>query len=85
MRGRAMLLVVAMVGALVVSSGVALAASFTCAGSPCVVPRGPDVIEGTDTAETIRALANDDRVLARGDNDGIRDTKDNCPSTYNPD
>ena len=69
MRRRAMLVVVAMVGALVVGSGATLAADVLCAANPCVGTRGPDVIGGTDSAETIKASAGNDTVLARGEND----------------
>jgi Ca2+-binding RTX toxin-like protein len=69
MRRQAMLVVVAMVGALVVGSGAALAADVLCAANPCLGTRGPDVIEGTDTAETIKAMAGKDIISARGQND----------------
>jgi Ca2+-binding RTX toxin-like protein len=64
-----MLLVVAMGMALVVGSGVALAADVLCAANPRPGTRGPDVIEGTDAAETIKASAGSDAVVARGEND----------------
>ena len=60
-----------MVGALVVGSGVALAASITCATSPCLGTPNSDNIEGTSNAEEIRALAGDDFVGRSGGNDEI--------------
>ena len=64
-------MLVAMVGILIVGSGVALAASITCAANPCLGTPDPDVIHGTNNPEKIKALAANDRVIAWGANDEI--------------
>jgi Ca2+-binding RTX toxin-like protein len=66
-----MLLVVAMMGTLVVGSGVALAADVLCTANPCLGTPDPDSMEGTNNPEKIKALAGDDRVIAWGANDVI--------------
>ena len=71
MRKRTILLLVAMVGALVVGSGVALAASIACTANPCLGTPAHDSLEGTNNPEKIKALAGDDRVIAWGANDVI--------------
>lgn len=71
MKSRAMFVVVAMIGVLVVGSGVALAASITCAATPCVGTPDPDTMQGTNNPEKIQALAANDRVIAGGANDVI--------------
>ena len=68
---RTMLLVTAMVAALVLAAGVAFAADITCSEDPCVGTRGDDLIEGTVSSETIRALAGDDLVGGNGGGDTI--------------
>jgi Ca2+-binding RTX toxin-like protein len=70
MRRRAMILLIAMVGALVVGSGVALAATtVTCTSNPCPGTTGADVINGTPDPETINALAGNDLVKGFGGSD----------------
>lgn len=44
---RTVLLVAATVLALIIASGVALAATFTCTTNPCNGTSGPDTITGT--------------------------------------
>ena len=71
MRRRAIKLVVAMVEALVVGSGVALAAAITCGANPCLGTDDPDFLLGTNAAEEIRALAGNDDVAAQYGNDTV--------------
>jgi len=66
------MLLAAMVVALVVGSGVALASHITnCTSSPCLGTDGEDVIQGTNASDTIKALAGDDLVKGFGGNDTI--------------
>jgi Ca2+-binding RTX toxin-like protein len=71
MRKRAILLLVAMVGVLVVGSGVALAASIACTANPCLGTPEADSIDGSNNPERIKALAGNDSVIAWGANDEI--------------
>ena len=66
-----MLVLVAMVGAFVVGSGVALAATIDCTTNPCLGTSEPENIFGTSSPEEIRALAGDDFILPNNGNDVI--------------
>src|SRR5215212_1348986 len=69
-RRRAMLMLVAMVGALVVGSGVALAATtINCTSNPCLGTSGANVLNGTPNPEIMRALAGNDLVKGFGGSD----------------
>ena len=68
---RTVLLVAATVLALIIASGVALAATFTCTTNPCNGTSGPDTITGTVNAETINGQAGNDGISARDGNDQI--------------
>lgn len=61
MRKRAMLLLVAMATALVVGSGVALAANIYCVTDPCLGTPEADFIDPQER-DTVRALAGDDLI-----------------------
>lgn len=71
MRRKAMLVLVAISAALVVGSGVALAATFTCTTDPCVGTPDPDVITGTPDPEEIQALEGNDLVDANAGDDTV--------------
>ena len=71
MSNRAVLLLAAMACALVVASGVALAAVIQCTTNPCVGTEEDDEITGTEGAERIDALGGADFVDALGGNDRI--------------
>jgi Ca2+-binding RTX toxin-like protein len=68
---RPVLLVAATVLALIIASGVALAATFTCTTNPCNGTSGQDTITGTVNAETINGQAGNDGISARDGNDQI--------------
>jgi Ca2+-binding RTX toxin-like protein len=69
---RTILLVTAMVATLVLASGVAFAATFiTCSEDPCVGTNRDDLIDGTESSETINARAGDDLIAGNGGNDVI--------------
>ncbi len=71
MRRRAMLVVAAVVGILVVGSGVALAAAITCAANPCLGTPDPDNIQGTNNYNEIYASAGNDFVSPLGGCDTV--------------
>ena len=79
MRRRAILLLLAMAGALVVVGGVAYAAAVTCDGEgdrdddtgECRGTKRADNIAGTDGPEVIKALAGNDLVVGNGGADEI--------------
>jgi len=50
-----MVLLLAIVGALVVGSGVALAATIDCASNTCLGTTGADVMNGTSSPNIIKA------------------------------
>ena len=62
LKRKAMLLIGAMALALVLASGVALAATFQCTTNPCNGTSGDDVIIGDISAETVNALDGSDFV-----------------------
>jgi Ca2+-binding RTX toxin-like protein len=63
--------VVAMVGAVVVGSGVALAASITCAVNPCLGTDDPDSIQGNNNYNEVYAGASNDLVVVFGGGDTV--------------
>ena len=71
MRKRAMLVLVAMVGALVVGSGVALATTIDRTTNPCLGTPEPESIFGSNNPEEIKALAGNDFVFSNNGNDVI--------------
>jgi hemolysin type calcium-binding protein len=78
---RTTLLLVIMSLALLLASGVALAAKqIDCSDNPgplCVGTPNSDEIEGTNTRDDIRAQAGDDLVKARAGNDVVNAGEDN--------
>src|SRR5215217_4224623 len=79
MRRRAILLLLAIAGALVVVGGVAYAAAVTCDGTgdkdpdtgECRGTKRADTIDGTEGPEVIKALAGNDLVVGNGGADEI--------------
>jgi len=71
MRRRVVLVVAAVVGTLVVGSGVALAATITCGVNPCLGTNDPDTIMGNDNYNEVYAGAGNDVVTAYGSGDTV--------------
>ena len=69
MRRRAILLVVAMGAAVIVGSGVALAANINCGANPCLGTSDPDLIQGNDNFNEVYAAAGNDIVFSFGGGD----------------
>ena len=63
---RTILLLSTMMLALLLASGVALAANITCQGGPCVGTEQNDRITGSQLEDEIQALGGRDLVSARG-------------------
>jgi Ca2+-binding RTX toxin-like protein len=66
---KVVLLIATMALALLMASGVALAATFTCTTNPCNGTSVADVITGTVNAETINGQGGNDTISARDAND----------------
>ena len=71
MRRRVVLVVAAVVGTLVVGSGVALAANITCGVNPCLGTNDPDTITGNSNYNEVYAAAGNDVVYAYGAGDTV--------------
>ncbi|MDQ3589051.1 MAG: hypothetical protein M3392_02220 [Actinomycetota bacterium] len=81
MRGRAVLLITAMTAALMVASGVALAATIDCAnvGNQCVGTNYNDTMTGTAGFDDMRGRGGGDTILAYGGADKLLGGKGNDP------
>jgi Ca2+-binding RTX toxin-like protein len=74
MRKRVILLIATMTAALVIASGVALAANISCpnrAGNLCVGTNNKDTMTGTARADDMRGRDRADRMSARAGNDRL--------------
>jgi Ca2+-binding RTX toxin-like protein len=77
MRRRAVLLITTMTAALVVASGVALAATITCTGGLCVGTSQDDTMNGTNRKDTMRGRGGDDTIRGREQGDIVLGQADN--------
>jgi Ca2+-binding RTX toxin-like protein len=74
MRSRTVLLLTTMAAALVMASGIALAATIECpnrSGNLCVGTKRSDIMTGTNRADDMLGRGGMDRMRARGGNDTI--------------